>query len=181
MNIFVDGASRGNPGPAAIGIHVVYPDGHTGDRMGVVHLGQRSKLTNNEAEYLAVFHALKLANQRGWKEVAIHTDSKLVFHQLHNRWKITVPNLKRLKDLIIALANGGDTNVLFDWVSREEEHMRIADKLCNRVLDLGGGIINMPEWNHDLSKPLRYEVIDKVKLDKTKHLDVDPDDLTEVD
>ncbi|MEE8217964.1 MAG: RNase H family protein, partial [Vicinamibacteria bacterium] len=71
LRIHVDGASRGNPGEAGFGIHVVSADGRT-----VAELyGYLGRATNNVAEYQALLHALRWALGRGSGSVEIFSDS----------------------------------------------------------------------------------------------------------
>jgi ribonuclease HI len=90
--IYTDGGSRGNPGPAAIGIVI-------GDKQYGEYLGEK---TNNEAEYEAIIFALKKVKQLIGRakakesEVEIRTDSELVARQLNGEYKILEKNLQPL-------------------------------------------------------------------------------------
>lgn len=126
--IYTDGGSRGNPGPAAIGVVI-------GDRIYGEYLGEK---TNNEAEYLAVIFALKKFKQLVGKkktkeaEVEIRLDSELVSRQLNGRYKILEEDLQPLFVQIWNLKLDFK-NVDFLHVPREEN--RKADKVVNDVLD----------------------------------------------
>src|SRR3989344_1079386 len=82
--IYTDGGSRGNPGPASLG--VVVGDKEYGDYLGV--------MTNNQAEYLALVFALKKAKQLLGKakakqtEVEERMDSELIVRQMKAEYKI---------------------------------------------------------------------------------------------
>ncbi len=90
LALYTDGASRGNPGPAASGVHIV--DDTT--RETVAGLGfALGTATNNVAEYQAVLHALAwlLANRELLADdihINFRMDSKLVVSQLSGQWKI---------------------------------------------------------------------------------------------
>jgi ribonuclease HI len=89
MNIYTDGSSRGNPGPAGCAF-VVYRDGikvHEFSR----NLGRE---TNNYAEYQALLDALEYIDNDD--VVTIHSDSQLVIKQVNGEWKCRKEKLKPL-------------------------------------------------------------------------------------
>jgi ribonuclease HI len=84
LNIYVDGASWGNPGPAAIG--AVIKDGKQKELARVSqYIGEA---TNNQAEYQAVIFALKEALRFKAAEVTLYLDSELVAKQLAGSYKV---------------------------------------------------------------------------------------------
>jgi len=84
LNIYVDGASWGNPGPAAVG--AVIKDGKQKELASVSqYIGEA---TNNQAEYQAVITALKVAVKFKPTEVTLYLDSELVARQLTGRYKV---------------------------------------------------------------------------------------------
>ena len=99
--IFIDGASRGNPGPSGIG--VVLKDGAGPGRQLSRYLGET---TNNVAEYLALVYALQLALKEGYGTVAVFTDSELLARQITGRYKVRDALLRLLHDLAVELARG---------------------------------------------------------------------------
>jgi len=75
--ICVDGASRGNPGPAAIGAIIKDEQGRL-----IAHISQGiGRTTNNQAEYRAVITALEEAIRLGAKQVELNSDSEFVVKQ----------------------------------------------------------------------------------------------------
>jgi ribonuclease HI len=81
VHVYFDGASHGNPGPAAIGWVLVSPDGvvaEGGERIG--------RATNNQAEYEALLTALEMAADYGFDEVAVRGDSELIVKQVKGAW-----------------------------------------------------------------------------------------------
>jgi ribonuclease HI len=104
LTVYTDGASRGNPGPAASGIHMV--DETTSET--VVDLGFRlGTATNNVAEYQAVLQAVEwlLAHREllaGDIHISFRLDSSLVVSQLVGRAKINVPKLQQLAEEVKA-------------------------------------------------------------------------------
>jgi probable phosphoglycerate mutase len=83
--LYADGASRGNPGPAAYGVHINDGSGNSiaeiGEAIGVA--------TNNQAEYAAVIAGLRYLTQTYHRAVTIRMDSKLVVEQLSGRWRVS--------------------------------------------------------------------------------------------
>lgn len=126
--VYSDGASRGNPGPAAIGA-VVYDD--SGRELHTVSL-RIGRATNNEAEYRAAIAALEAALALGLRDVELRMDSELIVRQLDSRYKVRNPALRRLfgrvKDLQWRFASFQVKHV------RREENRR-ADQLANEALD----------------------------------------------
>ena len=95
VEIFIDGASSGNPGPAGIG--AVFLDGKG---VPVARLSKYvGETTNNVAEYLALLYALQEAQQRGWRQVSVKTDSELLARQLSGEYKVRDPLLRLFHEL----------------------------------------------------------------------------------
>ena len=104
MELFIDGACSGNPGPAAVG--VVISDG----KRTVKKISQPiGPATNNIAEYAALIFALQEALILKIPCVRINTDSELLFYQLKGEYKIKNPNLKFLYSLVQHLITGFDS------------------------------------------------------------------------
>ena len=128
ITVHTDGGSRGNPGPAAIG--VVIGGKEYGEYLGVK--------TNNQAEYQAVVFAFKKMKQILGKkktketEVIFKLDSELVVKQINGQYKILEPDLQPLF-LEIWNARLDFKKVEFSHVPREEN--KIADKIVNHILD----------------------------------------------
>ena len=132
VEIYCDGASRGNPGPASAGA-VLFGAG------GVV-LAEISEClgiaTNNEAEYQALIFALKKARELGILKVKIRADSQLVIRQLTGHYKVKHPGMKLRHAEALALL-GGFSGWSAEHVPRgQNEH---ADRLANLALDRASG------------------------------------------
>ena len=128
--IFSDGASRGNPGPAAIGA-VIY------DEAGrEVHTISRriGRATNNEAEYQAAIAALEAAMALGAREVELRMDSELVVRQLEFRYRVRNPRLKPLFARVIDLRR---RFAGFQACAIPRQQNQRADQLANQALDRG--------------------------------------------
>lgn len=100
--IYIDGASRGNPGPAGVG--VVLMDGKARPARELSkYLGET---TNNVAEYLALVYALQEALREGYRLVIVKTDSELLARQINGQYRVRDPQLRLLHDLAQHLAQG---------------------------------------------------------------------------
>lgn len=133
--IYTDGGSRGNPGPASIGV-VFCNEKNQCFKHYSEYLGDN--LTNNEAEYRAVIFAFqkfkavfgkKLAKNT---EVEIKSDSELLIRQLNGEYKLLDP---KIQDFFIEIWNLklDFKKVKFTLIPREKN--KEADNLVNQALD----------------------------------------------
>lgn len=128
--MYSDGGSRGNPGPAALGVHIETLDKRFGEFLGVK--------TNNEAEYLAIVAGLKkiksLVGKAQAKQTAVECrmDSELACRQLNHQYKI---ENERLQPLFFQVWNLmlDFGSVRFTHVPREQNS--VADAEANRAMD----------------------------------------------
>lgn len=128
MFLEVDGAARGNPGPAAYG--VVLRDGR-----GVVlaRLGKTiGEATNNVAEYHGLVAALEYARARGYRALKVSSDSELLVRQMRGEYKVRSADLKPLHERARAIAGALD---FFDIRAVPRERNREADRIANQALD----------------------------------------------
>lgn len=91
--LFIDGASSGNPGPAAIG--VILKSGRLRKELSK-YIGVA---TNNVAEYLALTYGLTICLFCGEKKIVVKTDSQLLANQINGIYKIKNKNLRIFYDL----------------------------------------------------------------------------------
>jgi ribonuclease HI len=123
-----DGAARGNPGPAGIGVVLTGEDGRV-----LAEVGEGiGRTTNNVAEYRAVIQALRLAAANGAGSVVVRSDSRLLVEQISGRFRVKNPTLQRLHEEARGLARGF-RSVTFEHVPRERNSE--ADRLANRGVD----------------------------------------------
>ena len=127
ITAYVDGAARGNPGPAAAGV-VFLKDEKTVKTLSVP-IGNN---TNNVAEYCALILALQEALMMGVRELQVFTDSELVTKQFNGEYKVKEPSLKALYSLASHLRGGFD-KLKLTHVPREEN--TLADDAANKALD----------------------------------------------
>ena len=134
---YVDGASRGNPGPAAVGVVLQDAQGKMIEGIGKP-LG---KATNNVAEYQALIVALQRAKELGADAISIRADSKLLVQQTKGEYKVKSPNLRPLAQEVQKLLAQFD-----DWaiVHVPRGKNAAADELANRALDTGKAFVERP-------------------------------------
>jgi ribonuclease HI len=131
VHLWTDGASRGNPGPASVGVMLRDPSG--------VELGTLSealgRFTNNHAEYEAVRRGLLAALQLGATAAEVHADSELIIRQLTGVYRVKSAELRPLFDAAKVLEARFADGVRYRHVPREQN--READALANEALDRG--------------------------------------------
>ena len=131
INVFTDGASRGNPGLAAIGI--VIKDEAGNDIL--THKKFLGEFTNNYAEYTALVESVKLLQnlKTEFEQINFYCDSELVVKQINGQYKI------KHKDLIkLSLEFWNQIKLLskkFSIKHIPREQNKIADRLANEALD----------------------------------------------
>lgn len=130
LNVYSDGASRGNPGPAAIAIKIVDENGAILKKASKF-LGQR---TNNEAEYEALIYALRLAQGFTNGELQCFLDSELVVKQLNGEYQVRNPRLEELWTRVRGLQQHF-LSTSFKYIARTDRNIIEVDKQANDVLD----------------------------------------------
>lgn len=124
----VDGAARGNPGPAGIGALLTDEDGRV-----VAEIAEGiGPATNNQAEYRAALAGLASAAEHGARSVLLRSDSRLLVEQLAGRFRVKDPTLRRLHEEARRLMDSFD-EVVLEHVPRE--HNPEADRLANQGVD----------------------------------------------
>jgi len=94
--IHADGASLGNPGPAAIGATIKDDRGRI---LASISQGI-GRATNNQAEYRAVIAALERATKLGASRADIYLDSELIVNQLNGQYRVKNQSLKPLNQRV---------------------------------------------------------------------------------
>ena len=126
ISINIYGASKGNPGRAAIGA-AFYKDKEQIEEVSEF-IGNQ---TNNFAEYTALIRALEISLERGYKNILVRADSELVVKQINKEYKVKDANIKDLFDKAYSLIDNFDSFKIIH-IPREE-NLR-ADKLANDAL-----------------------------------------------
>ena len=125
---FVDGGSRGNPGTAGYGAHIV-------DEEGKVLAGLSGPLgvrSNNYAEYAGLIAALDYALSNRFEKVTVFADSELMVRQIRGVYKVRSPNLRRSFQQARALI--GQLKA-FSIRHIPRARNREADRLANLAMD----------------------------------------------
>ncbi|HHT9126490.1 MAG TPA: ribonuclease HI family protein [Candidatus Brocadiia bacterium] len=126
--IHADGASRGNPGKAGIGIVILNKDGQEVEEISE-YIGET---TNNVAEYKAIITAARKALEFGAKDVVFKLDSELVVKQIHHKYSVKASHIIPLyRELQGMLRKFQKWEVIH--VPREENFR--ADSLANMGID----------------------------------------------
>ena len=128
LEIFPDGASRGNPGPAAIGIVFRRKEGEALAQ----HCEAIGRATNNGAEYRAVVTALEFCQKWGIKRVHLKMDSELIARQLLGVYRVKSPELRPLYQQVVFITRG---LAEFEVTHLRREQNAHADALANQALD----------------------------------------------
>lgn len=127
VEIYIDGAARGNPGESGIG--VLIRETEDTNREIKKYLGTK---TNNQAEYTALITALESAQDLADKPVRIFTDSLLVANQINGLWKVKHPEIIPLnKEAKNLFKNFKDISI--QHIPREQNFE--ADRLANLAID----------------------------------------------
>jgi len=129
----IDGAARGNPGPAAYGVVIRRPDGATQDSLGK-YIGRH---TNNVAEYYALIAALDYAAAQGIRRLRVYSDSQLIVNQIKGLYKVRHPDLRPLHERAKKQAAALESFSI-QYVPREQN--QDADDLANAALDGTKGV-----------------------------------------
>ena len=125
---YIDGGSRGNPGPAAAGFTLA-------DSCGTQLVGKGfflGRATNNIAEYTGFLKALEAAKQAGAEHLTVFSDSQLLVRQINGQYKVRSENIMPLFQKAVNLLNG-----FTSWQVRHipREKNKEADKLVNQAMD----------------------------------------------
>jgi len=127
LQVYIDGAARGNPGPAGIGVVI---------KKGAQVLAEISdfigKATNNVAEYLALIRGLEEALALGATKVECFSDSELLVKQIKGEYQVKNEGLTPLYYHACALIKKFKTFTLSHTLRQENKH---ADQLANQGID----------------------------------------------
>jgi short/branched chain acyl-CoA dehydrogenase len=129
--VHIDGASRGNPGPAAYAAIIRTEAGEP-----VASLSKAlGKTTNNFAEYQALLAALEFLAAHGYRRTKIFSDSELLVRQIQGTYKVNSEDLRPLYERARKIIHQFDR---FSIAHVPREKNREADRLANQALDSVG-------------------------------------------
>ena len=127
MIICADGASRGNPGMAAIGATIKDGQGRL-----IARISQGiGRTTNNQAEYRAVIAALEEAIRLGARQVELNSDSEFVVKQIKGEYRVKKAALKPSYQRVMQLQSGLESFTI-NHIPRQQN--KEADRLANMAL-----------------------------------------------
>jgi probable phosphoglycerate mutase len=128
----IDGASRGNPGPASYAVLIRRPNGEVLDQLKK----EIGRGTNNVAEYYALIAALDYAQAHRISKLRVRSDSELLVRQMKGHYRVKSFALRQLHERARRLA-ASLAYFAIEHVPREQN--READRLANEALDRAGG------------------------------------------
>lgn len=134
---YIDGGSRGNPGPAGYGVVVKNAKQVTLDSR-YEFLGVR---TNNYAEYAGLVGALEYALSHRLSDIRIFSDSELLVRQMNGVYRVKSADLRPLFERAQAMA-AQLPHFEIKHIPREQN--RDADALANTAMDQGGKTVASP-------------------------------------
>lgn len=145
-----DGGSRGNPGPAGIGVVV-----RAADNTPLVTLGRFiGTATNNVAEYKALITAMEEALKLGAQKIIIRGDSELIIKQMRGEYRVKHPDMKTLYDEAQALLGEFREHRIEHNLRHKNE---LADKLANLAMDRRKDVTDADESPIDAPSPRATE------------------------
>lgn len=128
--MYSDGGARGNPGPAAIGVVITFPN----EEREPIEISEAiGDTTNNVAEYRALLRGLHIASSQGVTSIDCFLDSELVVKQLQGIYRIRDARLAMLAQEVQEIAKNF-SQIKYAAVPRSKN--KAADRLVNRALDL---------------------------------------------
>ncbi|MBI4974275.1 MAG: ribonuclease HI family protein [Candidatus Omnitrophica bacterium] len=127
--LYIDGASRGNPGPAGVGV-LMLDESRKKIKEFYRYIGET---TNNIAEYNALIYGLEEATKLNADEIVINLDSELVAKQLSGDYRVKDSFIKPLFEKALGILRGfGEFKI--KHIDRSEN--KAADKLANKAINL---------------------------------------------
>ena len=128
VSVYIDGASRGNPGPSGVGYRIVDIDGSVLEQGGEF-IGFA---TSRVAEYFALKNGIEHAIKRGLRSVHFYSDSLMVVNQMNGIFAVKNRDILPIYDNIQKLLVNFDS-VSFTHLSRSDN--QIADYEANHAID----------------------------------------------
>ena len=131
LTIHIDGAARGNPGPASIGATLKDGSGNL-----IASISQPiGRATNNQAEYRAIIAALEKAVSLSASQAEIYLDSLLVVKQINGQYRVKNKTLQPLYRKVKELQNQLISFKIGHIIRQKNKE---ADRLVNKAINLGG-------------------------------------------
>jgi len=128
VTIHVDGAAKGNPGPAGIGVTI-----HDSDRTVFEEGRYVGEMTNNMAEYRALVFGLEKILELGARRVVVFSDSELMVRQMNGQYRVRSERLCPLYEQAQALCRSLES---FEIQHIPRAQNRRADVLADQAIVL---------------------------------------------
>lgn len=125
VDVYIDGASAGDPGPSGIGILIKNPNGIPLEF--AIPIGNKS---NHEAEFEALYQALLICKEKGFRFISVRTDSQLVDGSFNKKY-VKNTNYQPLLKKILALKSHFDL-VFVKWVPSNQN--KKTDQLARQAI-----------------------------------------------
>lgn len=127
VEVYIDGASAGNPGPSGAGVYIHY----NGEQIRKAYpLGV---MTNHEAEFHALIQALHLCHELQFKTIFVRTDSQIVEKALNNKY-VKREEYRQLLQQALELIEENFDFVFVKWVPSKQN--KEADLLAKRAIQM---------------------------------------------
>jgi len=143
--LHIDGAARGNPGPAGIGV-VLWDE--AGD-FREEHQAYVGDATNNVAEYEALLFGLRKARELGYAAVKVFSDSELLVRQIRGEYRVKNPRLREFYGQVQRLLRSFDVveiahvdrgmNARADWLANRAIAAAVGERSKRATPDRGKG------------------------------------------
>ncbi len=132
VDIFIDGAAKGNPGPAGAGVYMTMVKDKNQPYQKPNTILKKSynlgRQTNNVAEYMALLQAVRLARKLDVKKIHIYSDSQLVVNQMKGTFQVKSISIQKIKNIIDRYLDSFET---YDLTYIPRDQNREADVLAN--------------------------------------------------
>ena len=128
--VYIDGCSKGNPGPIAVGIVIIDENNNILREFGE-YIG---KGTNQEAEYYALITALECLPDICMLDIRINSDSQLVINQMNRDFRIHKKHLQKLNEKARQKATMF-RSIAYNHVPENNKYIKRADKLATEALN----------------------------------------------
>jgi len=149
---YIDGGSRGNPGPAAAAF-VLNDSSGAQLEAKAFFLG---RATNNVAEYTSLVKALEAAAKKGPEQLSVFSDSELLVRQITGQYRVKSEQIKPLFQQAMSLLSRFNS-----WEVRHitRNNNKQADSLVNQALDTGHDVEAKQKSTTPKEKPIRLGVL----------------------
>lgn len=125
IDVFTDGASSGSPGKSGAGIYI--KSGHKNEEFTIPLID----MTNHEAEFHAVIHALDICSRKYLGEIiSLQSDSQLVVQAIEKRYVRNPVYQPLLNDIIEKIDNF--PFVFAKWIPAKQNFH--ADRLAKQAI-----------------------------------------------